>query len=165
MSVATAIVTVLTALLFLAAAWVKFTEEEHAMRTRDRLRIAPARYRLIGVAEVAGAVGALVGLAVRPLGIAALIGLVLVAVGACGAQVKLRNPPVRGAQCGAGPDAVGRGARSPDRHGVGFAGGHQGDASLGARKRAYTWASQKTSAVTSTLRRLAPRRTNRALGV
>jgi DoxX-like family len=93
MSVATAIVTVLTALLFLAAAWVKFTEEEHAMRTRDRLGIAPARYRLIGVAEVAGAVGALVGLAVRPLGIAALIGLVLVAVGACGAQVKLRNPP------------------------------------------------------------------------
>ena len=30
MSVATAIVTVLTALLFLAAAWVKFSEEEHS---------------------------------------------------------------------------------------------------------------------------------------
>ena len=93
MSVAAAIVTVLTALLFLGAAWVKLTEEEHAMQTRDRLGIAPGSYRLIGVAEVAGAVGALVGLAVPPLGIAALAGLVLVAIGACGAQVKLHNPP------------------------------------------------------------------------
>jgi DoxX-like family len=93
MSVAAGVVTVLTALLFLAAAWVKFTEEEHAMQTRDRLGIAPGSYRLVGVAEVAGAVGALVGLAVPPLGIAALAGLVLVAIGACGAQVKLHNPP------------------------------------------------------------------------
>ena len=91
MSVLTAIVTVLTALLFLAAARVKFTEEEHSMQTRDRLGIAPGRYRLIGFAEVAGAVGALIGLAVRPLGIVALAGLVLVALGACGAQVKLHN--------------------------------------------------------------------------
>lgn len=93
MSVAAAIVTVLTAILFLGAAWVKFTEEEHAMETRDRLGIAPGAYRLIGVAEVAGAVGALVGLAVPWLGIAALAGLVLVAIGACGAQIKLHNPP------------------------------------------------------------------------
>lgn len=93
MSAAAGIVTVLTAFLFLAAAWVKFKEEELAMKTRDRLGIAPGAYRLIGVAEVAGAVGALVGLAVPPLGIVALAGLVLVAIGACGAQVKLHNPP------------------------------------------------------------------------
>jgi DoxX-like family len=93
MTVAAGIFTVLTALLFLGAAWVKLTEEEHAMQTRDRLGIAPGSYRLIGVAEVAGAVGALVGLAVPALGIAALTGLVLVAIGACGAQVKLHNPP------------------------------------------------------------------------
>jgi uncharacterized membrane protein YphA (DoxX/SURF4 family) len=93
MSALTAVATVLTALLFLAAAWVKFTGEEHAMQTRDRLGIQPGAYRMIGVFEVAGAVGALVGLAVRPLGIAALAGLVLVAIGACAAQVKLHNPP------------------------------------------------------------------------
>lgn len=93
MSALTVIVTVLAALIFLAAAWVKFTEDDHAMQTRDRLGIRPGAYRLIGVCEVAGAVGALVGLAVRPLGIAALAGLVLVALGACAAQVRLRNPP------------------------------------------------------------------------
>ena len=42
--------------------------------------------------EVAGATGALIGLAVRPLGIAALAGLVLVAIGACATQVRLKNP-------------------------------------------------------------------------
>ena len=92
MTALTVVVTVLAALLFLAAAWVKFTEDDHAMQTRDRLGIRPGAYRLIGVCEVAGAVGALVGLAVRPLGIAALAGLVLVAVGACAAQIKLHNP-------------------------------------------------------------------------
>lgn len=92
MTVLTVVVTALTALLFLGAAWVKFTGEEHAMQTRDRLGFEPAAYRMIGVFEVAGAVGALVGLAVRPLGIAALAGLVLVAIGACAAQVRLHNP-------------------------------------------------------------------------
>ena len=92
MSILTAIVTVLTALLFLGAAWVKFTGEEHAMQTRDRLGFNPDAYRMIGVLEVAGAVGALVGLAVPVLGIAALAGLVLIAIGACAAQVRLHNP-------------------------------------------------------------------------
>ena len=63
------------------------------METRDRLGFQPGAYRMIGVCEVAGAVGALVGLAVRPLGIAALAGLVLVAIGACAAQVRLHTPP------------------------------------------------------------------------
>src|SRR5207244_1024904 len=88
----TIVITVLAALLFLAAAYVKFAGEQHSMETRDRLGIPPARYRLIGVAELAGAARALVGLAVRPLGIAALVGLLLVALGACAVQIKLRNP-------------------------------------------------------------------------
>jgi DoxX-like family len=92
MNTLTIIVTVLAALLFLAAAWVKFRGEEHSMQTRDRLGISPARYRFIGVLEVAGAVGALVGLGVRPLGVAALAGLVLVAIGACATQIRLHNP-------------------------------------------------------------------------
>jgi DoxX-like family len=93
MTALTIIVTVATALVFLAAAAVKFAEQEHAMQTRDRLAIRPAPYRLIGVFEVAGAVGAIVGLAVRPLGIAALTGLVLIGLGACAVQVRLRNSP------------------------------------------------------------------------
>jgi hypothetical protein len=92
MTVLTVVVTLLAALLFLAAAWVKFAGEEHAMRTRDRLGFSPGAYRLIGVCEVAGAGGALLGLAVPALGIAALAGLVLVAIAACASQVRLRDP-------------------------------------------------------------------------
>jgi hypothetical protein len=92
MGVLTVVLTLLAALLFLGAAWVKFTHDEHAMQTRDALAIPPKVYTLIGVCEVAGALGALVGLAVRPLGIAALAGLALVALGACATQVKLRHP-------------------------------------------------------------------------
>ena len=97
MSALAAVVTVIAALLFLAAAWAKFTDDPRATDTRDRLGIDPGRYRMIGVLEVAGAAGALLGLAVRPLGIAALGGLVLVALGACAAQVRLRNPPAEAA--------------------------------------------------------------------
>ena len=92
MTVLTIVVTVLTALIFLAAAAVKFRHDPHAMATRDALGIAPGPYTLIGACEVAGAAGALIGLAVRPIDIAALAGLVLVALGACAAQARLKNP-------------------------------------------------------------------------
>jgi len=93
MTALTMVLTVLTALVFVAAAWMKFAEGEQAMETRDRLAIQPAPYALIGGVEVAGAVGALIGLAFRPLGIVALTGLVLLALGACAAHVKLHDPP------------------------------------------------------------------------
>jgi uncharacterized membrane protein YphA (DoxX/SURF4 family) len=92
MTVLTIIVTVLTALVFLAAAILKFRKDPHTLETRDKLGIAPGPYTLIGVCELAGAIGALIGLAFRPLGIAALAGLVLVAIGACATQVRLKNP-------------------------------------------------------------------------
>jgi DoxX-like family len=94
MTILTIITTILTAAIFLAAARVKFNEEEHAMDTRDRLAIQPTAYRVIGICEVGGAVGALLGLAsaLRPLGIVSLTGLVLLALGACAAHVKLNDP-------------------------------------------------------------------------
>jgi hypothetical protein len=93
MTTLTILITILTAAIFLAAARVKFIEEEHAMQTRDRLVIQPTAYRVIGICEVGGAVGALLGLAssLRPLGLVSLSGLVLVALGACAAHVKLRD--------------------------------------------------------------------------
>lgn len=93
MNALTAVVTLFAALIFLAAAIQKFRHAPDVMATRDGLGIAPGPYTLIGVCEVAGAVGALLGLAYRPLGILALAGLVLVAVGACAAQVRLKHPP------------------------------------------------------------------------
>jgi hypothetical protein len=93
MTALTILFTILTAFVFVAAARAKFAEDDHVMQTRDRLAIRPASYALIGGLEVAGAVGALIGLAFRPLGIVALTGLVLVALGACAAHVKLHDPP------------------------------------------------------------------------
>ncbi len=54
MTILTVVVTVLTALIFLAAAILKFRKDPHTMQTRDRLGIAPGPYTLIGVCEVAG---------------------------------------------------------------------------------------------------------------
>jgi DoxX-like family len=54
MTALTIVTTALAALLFWPRAWVKFTGEEHAMQTRDRLGVSPAAYRFIGVLEVAG---------------------------------------------------------------------------------------------------------------
>ena len=93
MTALTIVLTLLTAILFVVAAQVKLTEDAHAMQTRDRLAIRPAAYSMIGVLEAAGAFGALIGLTFRPIGIAALTGLVLLAVGACAAHVKLHDPP------------------------------------------------------------------------
>ncbi len=61
MSVPAAVVTVLTALLFLAAAAMKLTGQARSLATRDRLGVAPAQWRAIGLLEVAGAAGALAG--------------------------------------------------------------------------------------------------------
>src|SRR5271165_4843719 len=97
MSAATVVVTVLTALIFFAAAAMKLTGQERSLATRDRLGIDPARWRLIGVLEIAGATGALVGLAFRPLGIAATAGLVLTSLGAVAAHVRIGNLRSEGA--------------------------------------------------------------------
>jgi uncharacterized membrane protein YphA (DoxX/SURF4 family) len=91
MTFLTILTTTLTAIVFLAAARVKFVEQEHAMETRDSLAIQPTAYTVLGICEVGGAVGALIGLAARPLGIVSLTGLVLVALGACVAQIKLHH--------------------------------------------------------------------------
>ncbi len=91
MFAATAVVTVLAALIFLAAAAMKFTGRTQSLATRDRLGVSPSQWRLIGVLEVSGAAGALIGLAVRPLGIAATAGLVLASLAAIGAHLRMGN--------------------------------------------------------------------------
>ncbi len=92
MSTPAAVVTVLTALLFLAAAAMKLTGQERSLATRDRLGVAPGQWQLIGVLEVAGALGALAGFVSVPLGIAATAGLVLTSLGAIASHVRVKDP-------------------------------------------------------------------------
>jgi uncharacterized membrane protein YphA (DoxX/SURF4 family) len=78
----TVLSTLALALLFLAAASGKLVDQPRSIATRDRLGIADARWRLIGALELSGAIGVLIGLAIRPLGVAASAGLLLTAIGA-----------------------------------------------------------------------------------
>jgi hypothetical protein len=63
-----------------------------AMRTAaGHLGFSVDQYRVIGVLEVAGALGVLAGLVVAPLGLAAAVGLALLMLGALVAHVVRRD--------------------------------------------------------------------------
>src|SRR5947208_1221201 len=93
MDIATAIVTGLLAAFFLLAASMKLTGAPQSLEIRDHLGVAPGQWRLIGVLELSGAVGAAVGLAFTPLGVAATAGLVLTSLGAIATHVRAGDPP------------------------------------------------------------------------
>ncbi len=88
METATLIVTLLLAALFGFAASIKLLGVSQSLAIRDHLGVKPVQWRLIGVCELAGVVGVLVGLMWAPIGIAAAIGLVLLSVGAVAFHVR-----------------------------------------------------------------------------
>jgi hypothetical protein len=82
MSIATVIVTICLAGLFAFASAIKLLGVKQSLAIRDHLGISPSLWRVIGVLELAGVIGVLVGLAWSPIGIAAAAGLTLLSVGA-----------------------------------------------------------------------------------
>jgi hypothetical protein len=82
METATVIVTLLLAALFTFSASIKLLGVSRSLAIRDHLGVKPLQWRLIGVLELAGVAGVLVGLAWPPIGIAAAIGLGLLLIGA-----------------------------------------------------------------------------------
>jgi hypothetical protein len=82
MTIATVVATVLLAGLFAFAGTIKLLGVAQSLAIRDHLGISPGLWRVIGLLEWAGVVGALVGLTWPPLGIAAATGLALLSVGA-----------------------------------------------------------------------------------
>ena len=93
MSTATVLVTLALALLFLATAAGKLTGQRASIAGRDHLAVAPVRWQQIGLLEVAGAAGVLIGLRLHPLGIAAAAGLVLLSLGAIATHVRAGDKP------------------------------------------------------------------------
>ncbi len=85
---ATVIVTLLLAALFTFSASIKLLGVSKSLAIRDHLGVKPMQWRAIGVLELAGVVGVLVGLAWPPIGIAAAIGLALLAIGALGFHLR-----------------------------------------------------------------------------
>jgi len=82
MDTATVVVTLLLAALFTFAASIKLLGVARSLAIRDHLRVKPMQWRAIGVLELAGVAGVLVGLLWAPIGIAAAIGLALLSIGA-----------------------------------------------------------------------------------
>jgi hypothetical protein len=82
MDTATVIVTVLLAALFTFSSSIKLLGVPRSLQIRDHLGVKPTQWRMIGVLELAGVAGVLVGLVWAPIGIAAAIGLALLSIGA-----------------------------------------------------------------------------------
>jgi hypothetical protein len=80
--VAKIVVTALLAALFGFAGLIKVVGLRQSLAIRDHLGVDPTQWRLIGLLELAGVAGVLVGLTWAPIGIAAAIGLTLLTVGA-----------------------------------------------------------------------------------
>jgi DoxX-like family len=80
--IADVIVTVLLAALFGFASLIKLFGVRQSLAIRDHLGVKPAQWRMIGVLELAGVAGVLMGLAWAPIGVAAAIGLSLLSLGA-----------------------------------------------------------------------------------
>lgn len=78
------------ALLFLGVGTMKLAGVRQSLDIRDQLRFSAGTWRWFGVAEVAGALGVLVGLAVRPVALVALAALAVVMVVAVAAKVRVR---------------------------------------------------------------------------
>jgi len=76
------IVTALLAALFGFAGLIKIAGLRQSLAIRDHFGVKPVQWRLIGLLELAGVAGVLVGLVWPPIGVAAAIGLALLVLGA-----------------------------------------------------------------------------------
>jgi hypothetical protein len=101
MFIASVVASALVAALFVMSAVPKLAGDARSLQIRDRLRVSPVLWRVIGGLELAGAAGLLVGLAVGALGVAAGLGLTALMVGAVVSHLRV------GDRAGVGPAAVG----------------------------------------------------------
>ena len=86
--IATIVVTIVLAVLFTFSSSIKLLGVSQSLEIRDHLGVSPTLWRVIGILELAGVVGVLVGLAWAPIGVAAAIGLALLSVGAVAFHVR-----------------------------------------------------------------------------
>jgi hypothetical protein len=76
------------AALFTFASLIKLLGVQQSLAIRDHLGVAPLQWRVIGLLELAGVAGVLMGLVWPPIGIAAAVGLTLLSLGAIGFHVR-----------------------------------------------------------------------------
>jgi DoxX-like family len=98
MFIAYAVVAILLALGLLGSAQAKLTKKPQIVEGFGKLGVPPSWFPALASAEIAGAVGLVVGLWVVALGIAASIGIILYFVGAVSTHLRAHDrrlaPPV-----------------------------------------------------------------------
>lgn len=92
MEIAATVLSIVVAVLYLVAGGSKLAGQARQVETAQQLGIAFARYRLIGIPELAASIGLIVGLWVPGIGAAAAIGLALLMVGATVVRVRAARP-------------------------------------------------------------------------
>ena len=91
MFIATVVVSVLLAAAVLGSAMAKLSKQPKIIESMTELRVPAAWLPRLAAAEIAGAIGLLVGLKFAPIGIAAAIGLVGYFVGAVATHVRAKD--------------------------------------------------------------------------
>ena len=91
MHIATIVLSVLLALELAATAAMKVIGTGTARANAEHLGVSLGLSRLIGIAELAAAVGLLAGVVVKPLAVVAAAAVVLLMVGAIGYHLKARD--------------------------------------------------------------------------
>lgn len=92
MEIAATVLSIVVAVLYLVASGSKLAGQARQVETAQQLGIAFARYRLIGIPELAASIGLIVGLWVPGIGAAAAIGLALLMVGATVVRARAARP-------------------------------------------------------------------------
>lgn len=94
MSVASIIATVLLALLFLFTSSIKLLHVDKSFQIRDHLGRTPQQWTAIGLLELLGVAGLLVGFAYQPLATAAAAGLGLLGLGALASHIRAKDSAI-----------------------------------------------------------------------
>ncbi|HEV3153177.1 MAG TPA: DoxX family protein [Candidatus Baltobacteraceae bacterium] len=95
MHIAATVIGVLLALAFLVIGGAKIAGVSTMREAASHFGIPYNTYRAIGVLEIAGALGVLIGFVNKALGIAAGIGLFLLLIGAVASHLRVRDPFVK----------------------------------------------------------------------
>ncbi len=92
MFIVAAVIAVVLALAFAGAGSAKVSKQKMMVEAADHLGFSIQQYQLIGVAELAGAAGLVIGLWWAPLGIAAAAGLLITMIGAVWFHNRFHDP-------------------------------------------------------------------------
>jgi uncharacterized membrane protein YphA (DoxX/SURF4 family) len=91
MDIARVILSVVLALMLLVTGGGKVLDLQYARTNRDKLAVHPVFWRVIGLLELAAAVGLAWGMWFVPFGLAAAIGVAMLMIGAFGFRVRSRD--------------------------------------------------------------------------